>query len=256
MRLKVENISFKYNNNLNVLNELSFKIDVGNILTILGTNGAGKSTLLNCIAGINKVLSGEIKIDDVLLYKYKSNELSKKIAYVAQNQHSTFPYSVIEYVVMGRSPYISAFSKPSKVDYDIAVDKLSELGIYKLKDQLFTEISGGERQQVAIARALTQQPEIILLDEPTAHLDYGNQYRVINIIKNLAKKGFTIVLTTHNPEHAMILGGDVAILNKEHKFYTGHTKEVLNDKILTNLYELDIKTLFIDEIDRSICYIK
>ena len=124
-----------------------------------------------------------------------------------------------------------------------------------LKHKAYTEISGGERQQVTIARALTQQPQMIRLDEPTAHLDYGNQYRVVQLIKQLADEGYTLIMTTHNPEHVGILNGKVAILNRQGVLGVGQASETLNGGTLSELYGLNIKTVFDPDAGRNICVV-
>lgn len=156
---------------------------------------------------------------------------------------------------MGRTPYIGAFAKPSKKDYQIADEALERLGISHLRDKAYTEISGGERQQVAIARVITQQPQIILLDEPTAHLDYGNQYRVVQMVKELSKEGYALLMTTHNPDHAIILDGKVAILNREGVLGVGQAAETLNAATLTKLYGLHVKTVYDNDANRNVCVV-
>lgn len=156
---------------------------------------------------------------------------------------------------MGRTPYIGTFSKPSKEDYMIAEESLERMNILHLKDKAYTEISGGERQQVTIARALTQQPKLILLDEPTAHLDYGNQYRVVQMVKELAKEGYAVIMTTHNPDHAIILDGKVAILDKNGVLGVGHAADTLNKEMLSSLYNLNIKTVYDEDAKRNVCIV-
>ena len=146
-----------------------------------------------------------------------------------------------------RQPYIGAFTTPSAEDYRIADEALERMGITHLRDKPYTEISGGERQQVTIARVIAQQPQLILLDEPTAHLDYGNQHRVVQMIRKLAAEGYAVIMTTHNPEHAIILNGKVAILNREGVLSVGQAAETLNAETLSKLYRLSIKTIYDDE---------
>ena len=153
---------------------------------------------------------------------------------------------------MGRTPYIGAFRKPSKMDYRIAEASLKRVGIFHIKDRPYTEISGGERQLALIARVLTQEPKIILFDEPTAHLDYGNQYRIVQMISQLANEGYAVIMTTHNPEHAIILNGKVAILNRNGTFIVGKAADTIDATTLSNLYGLTIKTIYIEEAKRVV----
>lgn len=156
---------------------------------------------------------------------------------------------------MGRTPYIGILRTPSAKDYKMADDALERMQISHLQNKAYTEISGGERQQAMIARVITQQPQIILMDEPTAHLDYGNQYRVVQMIRQLASEGYALIMTTHNPEHAIILNGKVAILNREGILGVGQAVETLSAETLSELYGLPIKTKYDEDAKRNICIV-
>ncbi len=255
MILEVNKLSFHYHNSRMIFQDVGFSVNKGEVLTILGTNGAGKSTLLNCIANLSKPQTGEILLDGQPMSKMHIRDVAQIIGYVPQIHTPAYGYSVQEYVVMGRTPYIGAFSSPGAGDYKIADEALERMGIVHLRDKLYTEISGGERQQVLIARVFAQKPQLILLDEPTAHLDYGNQYRVVQMIRMLAEEGYAMIMTTHNPEHAFILNGKVAILNREGVLGVGRAVETLNAETLSNLYELSIKTIYDDDAKRNICIV-
>ena len=157
--LSVENASFQYDADRLLFHNLSFQLYPGEILTILGPNGAGKSTLLDCISGIRKLLSGNIKIDDTDLSRYSRKTLAKKISYVPQNHTQTYEFTVREYVAMGRAPYISVWNSPSEKDYQLVDNALAQLGITRLADKIYTQLSGGECQQVMIARSLVSKPK-------------------------------------------------------------------------------------------------
>jgi iron complex transport system ATP-binding protein len=255
MVLAINNLSFHYNNSGMVFSGVSFTVDKGEILSILGPNGAGKSTLLNCIANLFTPFSGEIVLNGEPTVKMGIRDIARVIGYVPQLHMPTYAYTVLEFTVMGRTPYIGAFATPSADDYRIAEEALERMKITHLRDKSYTEISGGERQQVTIARVIAQQPQLILMDEPTAHLDYGNQYRVVQMIRELADEGYAIIITTHNPEHAIILNGNAAILNREGKFSVGQTDETLNAKTLSELYGLPIKTVYDEDAKRNVCVV-
>lgn len=163
MILEVKNLSFHYHNSRMIFQEVNFNLDNGEILSILGPNGSGKSTLLNCIANIYKPTSGEILLNGNLISKMSLRNIAQVIGYVPQIHIPAYAYTVREFTVMGRTPYIGAFKTPSKMDYKIADDTLERLGIGSLRDKPYTEISGGERQLTLIARVITQKPKIILL---------------------------------------------------------------------------------------------
>lgn len=255
MILDVQKLSFSYDKKRTIFHDVSFTLDKGEVLSILGTNGAGKSTLLNCLANLLKPQSGDIFLNGTSIKEMPMREVAKVIGYVPQVHVPTYDFTVRDFTVMGRSPYIGAFGNPSKKDYEIADEALSRMNIYHLRDKLYTEISGGERQQVTIARALTQQPQIILLDEPTAHLDYGNQFRVVQMIAQLADEGYALIMTTHNPDHAIILNGKVAILNREGVLGVGQASDTLSGETLSELYGLSIKTVYDPDAGRNVCVV-
>ena len=255
MILEVKNLSFHYYNSRTIFHDVSFSLEKGDVLSILGTNGAGKSTLLNCIANLFRPNTGEILLNGTPMSSMRMSEIARIIGYVPQTHTPAYAYTVHEFTVMGRTPYIGAFARPSKKDYQIADAALERMGITHLRDKAYTEISGGERQQVAIARVITQQPQIILLDEPTAHLDYGNQYRVVQMVKELSKEGYALLMTTHNPDHAIILDGKVAILNREGVLGVGQAVDTLNAETLTKLYGLHVKTVYDNDAKRNVCVV-
>lgn len=255
MILDVQNLSFSYDKKRTIFHDVNFSLEKGEVLSILGTNGAGKSTLLSCIAGLLKPRSGDIYLNNQSMKNLTMREIAKIISFVPQVNLPTYAFTVRDFTVMGRSPYISAFGSPSKKDYEIADEALARMNIYHLREKLYTEISGGERQQVSIARALTQQPQIILLDEPTAHLDYGNQFRVVQMIAQLADEGYALIMTTHNPDHAIILNGKVAILDKNGVLGVGQASESLSGETLSKLYGLNIKTIYDPDAGRNVCIV-
>lgn len=252
MKLEVRNISFSFNNR-KIFSDVSFQLYEGEILSILGPNGAGKSTLLNCIARLLENENGDLLLDNRSISSYSLKEFAKLIGYVPQNHIPAYAFTVKEFVVMGRSPYISAFSMPTHKDYEITLEAMEMLGITSLAEKPYTELSGGERQLVTIARAITQQPKFILMDEPTSQLDYANQIRTIEIIKKLSQKGYGVIFTTHNPDHAVMINGKIGILDKLGKFEFGDTSTILTEAKLKKIYNINLKLLYIEEINRIAC---
>lgn len=255
MILDVKDLSFKYYNSRMIFHDVSFSLDAGEVMCILGTNGAGKSTLLNCVAGLFTPASGSILLNGTDTAHMSMRDIARVIGYVPQIHTPAYAYTVREFTVMGRTPYIGAFARPSKADYEMADSALKRLGIEKLAEKNYTEISGGERQQVTIARVLTQDPKLILLDEPTAHLDYGNQFRIVRMVRQLADEGYALIMTTHNPDHAIMLGGKVAILDRNGVLGVGQAAEMLSAGTLSNLYGMEIKTVFDEDAGRNICVV-
>ena len=254
MDIEIRDISYHYVRNHDVFRNISFSLHSGDILSILGGNGAGKSTLLNCIAGLALPASGEILIDNRPLRTMTHNEIAQQVGYIPQIHSNSFAYSVLEYVVMGRAPYISAFTNPSKDDYRIATKNMKLVGLDGMEDHIITELSGGEQQLAMIARVLTQEAKIIIFDEPANHLDYGNQYRLLDIMLRLARQGYIIVSTTHNPAHALKLGGKAAILDKENGIRIDKAEKILTEENLSAIYGIPIGIVNLEEYKQTICF--
>lgn len=222
-----------------VLKGLSFSLDRGELLCILGANGVGKTTMYRTILGFLPLLGGEILIDGKEIRSYSKEELARKIAYVPQYHTPPFPYTVFDVVLMGRGAHISKFASPGAKDEKIAYAMMERMGILYLKDEVYTQISGGERQLVLIARALTQQAKYILMDEPASNLDFGNQMRMLQVIKNLTKEGIGICFTSHYPEHAFLTDARVLALEGSERFQKGKAGEIITEKLLKNMYGLE-----------------
>ncbi len=255
MILEVKGLRFHYPKGRTIFRDVTFGVDNGEVLSILGANGSGKTTLLNCLANLFKPSSGEILLDGRPMRTMPLREVARLIGYVPQIHAPAYAYTVLEFAVMGRTPYINAFATPSAEDYAIADAALERMRITHLRDKPYTEISGGERQQVTIARVIAQQPQLILMDGPTAHLDYGNQHRTVQMIRELAEEGYALIMTTHNPDHAIILNGKVAILNREGLLGVGQAAETLSAELLSDLYGLPIKTVYDEDAGRRICVV-
>lgn len=253
MLLEVKDLAFSYPNGQEIFNNVCFTLDEGEIFIILGPNGAGKSTLLNCLSNLLAPTHGQILLNGTDIHKMPLKEVAKHMGYVPQTHVPAFGYSVRDFIVMGRAPYLGMMEKPSKEDYAMADEVMERFNLTKLADKPYTEISGGERQQATIARAITQQPKIIMFDEPTNHLDYGNQLRTIKMIKELAKEGYAIIMTTHMPDHAIILKGKAGILDGNGNLVVGPAADVLNEETLKRIYNIDLYIKYIPEVERNVC---
>lgn len=243
MRLQLKNLCSGYGNS-KVIENINLEINSGQALCILGPNGAGKSTLFKTILGFIKPMQGEVLINEKNIFQIQRKELAKIMAYVPQAHNQPFPYSVLDIVLMGRSPYIGTFSSPNLKDKILAEKILERLSLYHLKDKVYTEISGGEKQLTLIARALAQEPEILIMDEPTSNLDFGNQIRVLEHIDYLVKESnIALVMTSHNPNHALICSSKVALMDKGSIIKFGNRDEVLTQSNLKSLYKINNKYL-------------
>lgn len=252
MIYKVENLVYSYDKKNKVLDGINLEINQGELLCILGKNGAGKSTLFKCLLKLLKVENGTVFLNQKDINGILEKDIAKVVSYVSQNNESVFGFTVFEYVMMGLASEIGLFSHPSKKEEDKVLDILETMNLMKYKDRQFKELSGGERQEVAIARALVSNPSIVLFDEPTAHLDYSNQTKVLKMIKDLSGKGYTIVLTTHDPNHAIMLDGNVALLDNNRKIKKGSVKELINEENLKEIYGENLRIKYIDEFKRNV----
>jgi iron complex transport system ATP-binding protein len=221
-----------------VLEGLSFSVGRGEIVSILGANGIGKTTLFKSILGHIGLLSGQIMIDGRDISRMNHAERAKRIAYVPQAHIPPFPFQVKDVVVMGRTAHIKAFSKPSRTDFEIAAKALSLVNMFDLKDKVYTEISGGERQLVLIARAIAQEADTLIMDEPLANLDFGNQSRTLSQLRRLSELGFSVIYTTHNPEHAFQCSDKVLAIKGKGKYELGRAEEVITGRLLQEIYHI------------------
>ena len=248
---EVKNISFSYGGE-EIFSNISFSIDKGDVLCILGPNGTGKTTLIKCLNGLNEVESGEISILGENIKKLSYREISTHIGYIPQSHIPSFPFKVFDVVLMGRAPYLNLTDSPRDEDVEIALDTLKTLGIEHLKDKEYTNLSGGERQLVFLARVLCQKPDILILDEPTSHLDFGNQIKLLEIIDNLSKTGLSIIMSSHFPDHAFLSSTKVAIMKDKQFIDFGLPDSVVTEENLKKAYSIDVKLLKLDD-GRKIC---
>nr|WP_314463236.1 ABC transporter ATP-binding protein [uncultured Clostridium sp.] len=252
MELMIKNLEFSYQKHP-VLKKTSFAFEGGQLICLLGKNGAGKSTLFRCILGFLRGFHGTIVIDEIKQEDYTERELAKKIAYIPQNHDSVFAFPVIDMVMMGTAASLPLFGSPGKRERKKAAEALEMLGIEGLKDRIYSQLSGGEQQLVLISRAIAQEAGILLLDEPCASLDYGNQIRVMNALRYLSKKGYLIVMSTHNPEHAFYFADQAMVIMEGAVAALGEPAEVLTKELLENLYQVPIDIYEDGTSGRKIC---
>ena len=218
-------------------------LSTGEVLALLGPNGGGKTTLLKTLLGLLKPKAGEVRLGDKALDDYSIRERARVIAYVPQVHISTFAFTVETVVLMGRTAHGSLFSRPTTHDRAVAQAVLERFGIAALANRPYTMISGGERQLVLLARALAQEPQFIVLDEPTASLDFGNQGKVMNEIRALAKSGHGVLFTTHDPNHALRAADRAYLLREGTRIADGPVANVLNREQLEALYHATVECL-------------
>jgi iron complex transport system ATP-binding protein len=222
---------------------LDVALSTGEVLALLGPNGGGKTTLLKTLLGLLKPKAGEVLLGGKPLDNYSISERARVVAYVPQVHISTFAFTVETVVLMGRTAHGSLFSRPSGQDRAVAHAALERFGIAALASRPYTMISGGERQLVLLARALAQEPQFIVLDEPTASLDFGNQGKVMREIRALAKSGHGVLFTTHDPNHALRAADRAYLLREGTRIADGPVATVLNREQLEALYRATVERL-------------
>ncbi|NMB54092.1 MAG: ABC transporter ATP-binding protein [Leptolinea sp.] len=245
--LSLEHISYSYDgDHRDVLKDLNLEIIEGSVTALLGPNGAGKSTLLHVILGWLPPREGLVKLNGRPLHQYSRREAGQMMALVPQIEHMPFDYSILEYVLLGRTPYLNPLESPRQNDLKAARHALAISGLSEMEKRTVTSLSGGERQLVLLARALTQQPRIILLDEPTSHLDLANKARLIQILRELHKAGSTIVLTTHEPEAAAAISTQIVLLRAGKILISGQSERVFTAENLTRAYGVPVRIVQVD----------
>lgn len=237
VKIRIEKVRYRYpNSKIDVLKGMSLEFPEGKATALLGANGSGKTTLLKVLLKILIPQEGTIYVDEKGINEFKRDDLSRLMAWVPQEEDSLFPYTVLEYLLMGRAPHMGFFSLPTKKDEGIITKTLSELGVPHLSYREILGLSGGEKRLVFIARALAQEPEVLVLDEPTAHLDLGNKAKVLSIIRRMANSGKTVVFSTHDPNEASLVADNVGIINGGEILSCGIPSMVITEDVLETIY--------------------
>jgi iron complex transport system ATP-binding protein len=237
--LEIRELSFSYGE-ADILKNASFSARDGDLVAVLGPNGAGKSTLFRCILGFLKPKSGKIQINGKDAGSLSRPELAREIAYIPQISPPTFNYTVLDTVLMGLSNRIGLFSSPTAEHRALAMDALDSLGIGHLGGRGCAMISGGEKQLMLLARALVQNAGVLVMDEPTANLDYGNSFRVMERIESLSKRGYTVIFSTHDPNQAFRHATRVLVLKKGGILAEGPPGQALTEDTLSELYGVGV----------------
>lgn len=239
MKLEVRNLSFAYGEH-QVLKNVSFTLEKGEFLSVLGPNGVGKSTLFRCILGRLSGYGGTITSGGDDLRAMSRREAARRMAYIPQIHTPTFSYTVLDTVLMGTARQLSPFAQPGRAQTERAMAALERVGAAHLAQRDFTRLSGGEQQLVLVARAIAQQAEMLIMDEPTSALDYGNQLRILQMVRELAQEGYGVLLSTHNPQHALTFATRTLALADGQVAALGSPEEVLTPELVSRLYGVDV----------------
>ena len=239
MKLQVEQGTFSYGTgNPAVLKQLSFSLESGQILAVLGANGVGKTTFLRCLLGLLPWTDGRTLIDGQDIRRMPAKELWQRVAYVPQMRRAPVAYTVEDMVLLGRAGRIGTFAVPGAEDFQIVHGVLQRTGLGSLKNRLCTELSGGEYQLVLLARALAGQPQLLVLDEPEANLDFKNQLLILDLLEALAAEGLMCIFNTHYPEHAIRWSRLALLLGRDGHYDMGESKGLLTAEKLAFCYDM------------------
>ena len=246
MSLTVEHLSFAYGQHP-VLEDVSFEANAGELLAILGPNGVGKTTLFACVMGLLKGYAGKIEADGADLAPLTPRQRAHRVAAIPQAHPLSFRYSAFDMVLMGASHTLSPFAVPGEAERRRAREAMARVKIDHLVDRPFDRLSGGEQQLVFIARALCQAAKILLMDEPTASLDYGNRLHVLEVARDLARSGYTVLLSTHDPQHALWFADRALALREGRVLALGAPRAVVTEALLFQLYGRRLRLIETDQ---------
>jgi len=246
MRLELDSLSCGYGEK-RVIDSLSMCMETGELMCLLGANGSGKSTLFRTILGLQAKQGGRVLIDGEDASGMDRRRMSAIFAHVPQQHEAVFEFTVMDVVLNARLARRGIFAAPSQQDRLVAMESLERLGAEDMAQAVYTELSGGERQLALIARALAQQASFILLDEPAASLDFGNQLRVLEQLRALAGEGLGLIMTTHSPHHAFLCATRAALLKHGRLLCCDTTAKALNDESLSEAYGVRLRVVSVDE---------
>jgi iron complex transport system ATP-binding protein len=238
-RISLQNVAIGYDD-CQLVGEIDLELRDGSTTCLMGPNGVGKTTLFKTILGLLPPLGGRILIGGHDIATMRREEIARRIAHVPQAYHGDPSHTVIDIVVMGRTARLGLFSTPGRDDTAAAWRALEAVGIAGIGDRSADRISGGQRQLMLIARALAQDTEVIVMDEPTANLDLGNRMALLDHVRALSAKGLSLLVSTHEPEDAFVIADRVAVLGRGRRFEVGAVDEILTAVRLSDLYGLEL----------------
>lgn len=250
--MKIEDLHFSYGTH-EVLKGVSYEAELGQFISVLGPNGVGKSTLFRCMLGLLEPTSGNVAIDGRNITDMTAAELSRHVAYIPQSHNPVFNFSVFDMVLMGTTAQLSRFASPGKAQEHLAEAALERMGIFHLRNRGCGNISGGERQLVLIARAIAQQAKILVMDEPSANLDFGNKLRVMKTVKSLTDDGYTVIQSTHDPDQAYLYSDKILALYGGGVLAWGTPRETISNSLISTLYGVDIEVCSMRDDKIRVC---
>jgi iron complex transport system ATP-binding protein len=235
-----------------VMTGISLEVNQGEVFCLLGPNACGKTTLFRTLLGLLPPLAGTVRLEGSRLSQLSRAAIARRVAYVPQGHAPAFPYSVLDVVLMGRAAHLGMFSQPGRADRQLATAALENLGIGSLAPADYSRLSGGQRQLVLIARALAGEAAFMIMDEPTAGLDYGNQSLVLDRIRALARSGIGVLLSSHDPDHVLAVGDRAALLSGGAVLRQGPVTEVMDSVTLGKVYGMRVDVITLPD-GRKVC---
>ena len=226
-----------------IVHGVSFTVGDGQFACIIGANGCGKTTLLKSLLGLLPPFDGSVLVDGKDTLRMDERSMARHFAYIPQEHKPPFPFAVRDVVLMGRTPYLNRLARVLPEDRLIAYRAMKQMGIEDLADSIYTDLSGGQRQLVLIARALAQQPKLLIMDEPTASLDFGNQQLVLSRMKALSREGMAVIMVTHDPDHALFCADKVIVMQAGEVVCDGGVNEAITTHMLQHIYNAQVEVL-------------
>jgi len=250
LKLNVSSLFFSYKKGKNAVDDVSFEADKGEVIGIIGQNGCGKTTLLKCINAVLKPSGGVVMIENEDVLSMPRKDIARNIGVVSQHSMIIFPYTVLDMIMMGRYPAKNSFESYNAEDLEIVRRSMEETGVEAFAERTIDELSGGERQRVLIARALAQEPDIMLLDEPTLHLDVNHQFDLMELIKRLAtERGMLVIIVTHDIMLAARFCDRVIMMENGGIFTSGKTADVLTSTNLAKVFQIKAHVSYDERIN-------
>lgn len=244
--LEARDLHYAYVIDQPVLQGVSLRVPSNTVVYLLGHNGCGKTTLLEILGGVRAPQRGEVRLDGANVHALPAHQRAQRVGLVPQLHTPVFSYTVRELVLMGRTPYLKLLGTPSRTDYEIADEAIEQVGLAHLRHRAYTELSGGERQLAMVARGLAQQTGLLLLDEPTAHLDPRNQRLVLETVVALAERSVSFVISSHNPNSALLYAQQVIVMKGGHVVADGSPDTVLTEDTLSFAYDMPVEVIYAD----------
>ncbi len=246
--LEVRNLRCGYGKkkDIEIVHGISFAVDADEFVCIIGANGCGKTTMLKTVMGLLPAFGGQVLVKGRDIETMDERERARHFAYIPQAHTPPFPFSVADVVILGRTPHISQLSFTSDYDRVIAYQAMELLGITDLAERPYTNLSGGQQQLVLIARALTQQADVLVMDEPTASLDFGNQHLVLSRMKMLSKMGKAVIMVTHDPDHALFCADRVVVMREGLVLRDGTPDECVTTEMMQTIYNTNARVVDVE----------